>query len=173
MLTAYGAYGPKKLYGKQVVGVIRSTFVIDAEGLVEKAVLQRQGHRPRRQAAARPRPGLTPARPARRDERAGSRCRRGRRCPPAHGDVVLRPFEPGDVALVRELSTDPYVPAGQHAPAVGHRGAGRGVDRRNRGRWADGVGYSFAVAEAATGAAVGQCGLWLAELPEVRASAGT
>ncbi len=29
---------------------------------------------------------------------------------PAHGDVVLRPFTVDDVALVRELSTDPYVP---------------------------------------------------------------
>ena len=37
VLPAYGAYGPKKLYGKQVVGVIRSTFVIDAEGRIEKA----------------------------------------------------------------------------------------------------------------------------------------
>ena len=37
VLGAYGAYGPKKLYGKEVVGVIRSTFVVDAEGLVEKA----------------------------------------------------------------------------------------------------------------------------------------
>ena len=37
VLTAYGAFGPKKLYGKQVVGVIRSTFVIDAEGRIEKA----------------------------------------------------------------------------------------------------------------------------------------
>ena len=37
VLGAYGAYGPKKLYGKEVVGVIRSTFIIDAEGLVEKA----------------------------------------------------------------------------------------------------------------------------------------
>ncbi|WP_369137107.1 thioredoxin-dependent thiol peroxidase [Modestobacter versicolor] len=37
VLSAYGAYGPKKLYGKEVVGVIRSTFVIDAEGTVEKA----------------------------------------------------------------------------------------------------------------------------------------
>ena len=37
VLTAYGAYGPKKLYGKEVVGVIRSTFVIDAQGRVEKA----------------------------------------------------------------------------------------------------------------------------------------
>src|SRR3954465_11164294 len=37
VLAAYGAFGPKKLYGKDVVGVIRSTFVIDAEGRVEKA----------------------------------------------------------------------------------------------------------------------------------------
>ena len=37
VLSAYGAYGPKKLYGKEVIGVIRSTFVIDAEGRVEKA----------------------------------------------------------------------------------------------------------------------------------------
>ena len=36
-LQAYGAYGPKKLYGKEVVGVIRSTFVIDAEGRIERA----------------------------------------------------------------------------------------------------------------------------------------
>jgi peroxiredoxin Q/BCP len=36
-LTAYGAYGEKKLYGKTVVGVIRSTFVIDAGGKIELA----------------------------------------------------------------------------------------------------------------------------------------
>ncbi|CCG02114.1 thioredoxin-dependent thiol peroxidase [Blastococcus saxobsidens] len=37
VMQAYGAYGPKKLYGKEVVGVIRSTFVIDAEGRIERA----------------------------------------------------------------------------------------------------------------------------------------
>jgi len=37
VLTAYGAYGEKQLYGKTVVGVIRSTFVIDASGRVEVA----------------------------------------------------------------------------------------------------------------------------------------
>ena len=36
-LTAYGAYGEKKLYGKTVTGVIRSTVVVDAEGNVETA----------------------------------------------------------------------------------------------------------------------------------------
>ena len=37
VLKAYGAYGPKKLYGKEVVGVIRSTFIVDAEGRIESA----------------------------------------------------------------------------------------------------------------------------------------
>ena len=38
VLTAYGAYGDKQLYGKTVTGVIRSTFVIDPEGRIEKAM---------------------------------------------------------------------------------------------------------------------------------------
>lgn len=37
-LTAYGAYGEKKNYGRIVQGVIRSTFVIDAEGRIEHAL---------------------------------------------------------------------------------------------------------------------------------------
>ena len=35
--TAFGAYGEKKLYGKVVTGIIRSTFVIDTEGRIELA----------------------------------------------------------------------------------------------------------------------------------------
>lgn len=38
VLEAYGAYGEKKLYGKTVVGVIRSTFVIGTDGTLEKAM---------------------------------------------------------------------------------------------------------------------------------------
>lgn len=37
VLAAYGAYGEKKLYGKTVVGVIRSTIVVDPDGKVELA----------------------------------------------------------------------------------------------------------------------------------------
>jgi peroxiredoxin Q/BCP len=37
VLAAYGAYGEKMNYGKTIMGVIRSTFVIDAEGTIEKA----------------------------------------------------------------------------------------------------------------------------------------
>ena len=36
VLTAYGAYGEKQMYGKTVTGVIRSTFVIDEDGRVER-----------------------------------------------------------------------------------------------------------------------------------------
>jgi peroxiredoxin Q/BCP len=33
---AYGAFGEKLMYGRKVKGMIRSTFVIDAEGIVRK-----------------------------------------------------------------------------------------------------------------------------------------
>jgi len=38
VLTAYGAFGEKMNYGKTIMGVIRSTFVIDADGKIEKAL---------------------------------------------------------------------------------------------------------------------------------------
>lgn len=37
VLRAYGAYGEKTMYGKKTVGVIRSTFVVDADGRVDRA----------------------------------------------------------------------------------------------------------------------------------------
>jgi len=36
-LSAYGAYGEKMMYGKKTTGVIRSTFVVGADGKIEKA----------------------------------------------------------------------------------------------------------------------------------------
>lgn len=38
VMTSYGAFGEKKLYGKVVQGVIRSTFVVDEEGTIEHAM---------------------------------------------------------------------------------------------------------------------------------------
>ena len=35
---AYGAYGEKSLYGKKVVGVLRSTFVVDEDGVILHAL---------------------------------------------------------------------------------------------------------------------------------------
>ena len=37
MLTAWGAYGEKMMYGKTVQGVIRSTFVVDEKGKIAVA----------------------------------------------------------------------------------------------------------------------------------------
>ncbi|MET7765588.1 thioredoxin-dependent thiol peroxidase [Streptomyces sp. NPDC005355] len=38
VLEAYGAFGEKKLYGKTVTGVIRSTVIVDEQGKVERAL---------------------------------------------------------------------------------------------------------------------------------------
>ena len=38
VMRAYGAYGEKKMYGKTVEGVIRSTFVVDENGRIERAM---------------------------------------------------------------------------------------------------------------------------------------
>ncbi|ORV14114.1 thioredoxin-dependent thiol peroxidase [Mycobacterium celatum] len=37
VLTAWGAYGLKKLYGRETQGVIRSTFVVDEKGKIAVA----------------------------------------------------------------------------------------------------------------------------------------
>jgi peroxiredoxin Q/BCP len=37
VMTTYGAYGEKMMYGKKVTGVIRSTFVIGPRGTIERA----------------------------------------------------------------------------------------------------------------------------------------
>ncbi|MFC6017841.1 thioredoxin-dependent thiol peroxidase [Plantactinospora solaniradicis] len=46
VLTAYGAYGQKQSYGRTITGVIRSTFVIDEEGRIERALynVKAKGH---------------------------------------------------------------------------------------------------------------------------------
>jgi len=36
MLTAYGAWGEKSLYGRKFMGVIRKTFLIDAKGRIAR-----------------------------------------------------------------------------------------------------------------------------------------
>jgi len=38
VLTAWGAFGEKKMYGKTVTGVIRSTFVVGPDGTLDEAL---------------------------------------------------------------------------------------------------------------------------------------
>ncbi|MGH9020937.1 MAG: peroxiredoxin [Acidimicrobiales bacterium] len=53
VMSAYGAWGDKVLYGKSVVGVIRSTFIIGPTGKVERAWyhVRADGHADRVRAA--------------------------------------------------------------------------------------------------------------------------
>jgi [ribosomal protein S5]-alanine N-acetyltransferase len=92
--------------------------------------------------------------------------------PPAHGPVVLREFTEADLPMVLDLATDPYLPGIGTLPAHATEEEGLAWIERNRGRWAEGRGFSFAVAEAATDRAVGGLGVWLAELAAGRAELG-
>ena len=92
--------------------------------------------------------------------------------PPAHGPVVLREATPADLPMALDLATDPYVPLIGTLPGHATEEEALAWIERNRRRWAEGRGFSFAVAEAATGRAVGQLGLWLTELPKGRAEIG-
>jgi RimJ/RimL family protein N-acetyltransferase len=96
--------------------------------------------------------------------------------PPARidgGAVVLRPFADQDVPLVVAVVTDPLIPLITTVPTSGStRDAQAYIDRQN-GRFAEGIGYSFAIADAASDGAVGQIGLWTRDADRTgRASIG-
>ena len=38
IMNDYGVWGEKKLYGKSYMGVIRTTFIIDGNGIIEKII---------------------------------------------------------------------------------------------------------------------------------------
>lgn len=85
---------------------------------------------------------------------------------------MLREFVDDDVRLAVEFGTDPYIPLIGSLPA--HPTADQALEwvRRQRGRLAEGSGYSLAIAESANGRAVGAIGLWLRDLPAGRGSVG-
>jgi ribosomal-protein-alanine N-acetyltransferase len=92
--------------------------------------------------------------------------------PVAYGPVVLRAFSALDVPMAMELSTDPYVPLIGSLPANASQQEAQDWVDRQRGRLAEGVGFSFAIAESDTDRAVGGIGLWLAHLAQGRAMVG-
>ncbi|WP_026875802.1 GNAT family N-acetyltransferase [Jiangella gansuensis] len=92
--------------------------------------------------------------------------------PPTYGSVVLREFTDDDLHLAVELGTDPYVPLIGSLPAFPSAQQALAWIHRQRNRLAEGAGYSFAVADAGSGTAVGAIGLWLQNLPAGRATAG-
>ena len=90
----------------------------------------------------------------------------------AAGPFTLRPFAMSDLGLVGEAAQDPYIPLVTTVPAQPTVDGGRAFIERQWGRARSGQGYSLAIADAATGRAVGQIGLWLRNTGEGRASIG-
>lgn len=92
--------------------------------------------------------------------------------PPQFDGVRLRQFEERDVEMVMDLASDPYVPLIGSLPAHATREEALGYIQRQRGRLAEGAGFSFCAATTRDDAAVGGVGLWLRELDVGRGSAG-
>jgi RimJ/RimL family protein N-acetyltransferase len=87
--------------------------------------------------------------------------------------IVLRPYAPADLELVRSASADPQIPSITSVPAVYDDEAGRAFIERQHRRAIDGDGFSFVIAEeTAPAAGVGSMGLWLHEIESGRASVG-
>ena len=92
--------------------------------------------------------------------------------PPTYGSVVLREFTDDDVHLAVELGNDPYIPLIGSLPAFPTTQQALEWIHRQRGRLAEGIGLSFAVADAESDKAVGAIGLWLQNLSAGRATVG-
>jgi ribosomal-protein-alanine N-acetyltransferase len=84
----------------------------------------------------------------------------------------LRPFEMTDMDLVREASSDPYIPLITSVPAVFSEGEGVAFIERQWSRARLGQGYPFVIADMATDRGVGVIGLMLCNFDEGRASIG-
>ena len=91
---------------------------------------------------------------------------------PSCGAVELREYRAGDVAMVQELTRDPC--AALIAKLSEHATETEALEyvHRQRGRLAEGVGFSFVIADAATDDALGGIALWLRNINEGRASLG-
>jgi ribosomal-protein-alanine N-acetyltransferase len=89
------------------------------------------------------------------------------------GPVRLRPFAAADLSLVRQATSDPYIPTITSVPRVYSDKEGRAFIARQHSRSDGGHGYPFVIAEASDPTrGLGGLGLWLREIEEGRASIG-
>ncbi|AOS61939.1 GNAT family N-acetyltransferase [Actinoalloteichus hymeniacidonis] len=91
---------------------------------------------------------------------------------PTFGRVRLRAFQERDVAMLRDMSTDPYVPTIGTLPADADEADALAFIERQRQRLTTRTGYSFCIADATTDAALGNAGLHLTQIATGRATAG-
>lgn len=89
-----------------------------------------------------------------------------------HGPVVLRAFESRDAALVQATASDELIPLITTVPVSGTHEDALAFIARQHDRLFTRTGYSFAIADAVSGEAVGQIGLWLRDIEQGRASTG-
>lgn len=89
----------------------------------------------------------------------------------AGGGFTFRPWRLSDLELVREASTDDYIPLITTVPSPYSEPAGVAFIERQWGRAATRVGYPFVIVSG-DGCPVGNVGLWLKDLERGRASLG-
>jgi ribosomal-protein-alanine N-acetyltransferase len=91
----------------------------------------------------------------------------------AAGDrFVLRAWELGDLPLVREASSDDYIPLITTVPSTYSPAAGEAFIRRQWERASTGAGYPFVIVRIEDRRPLGMVGLWLTDRGEGRASLG-
>lgn len=91
----------------------------------------------------------------------------------AAGDrFVLRAWELGDLPLVREASSDEYIPLITTVPMSYSPAAGEAFVRRQWERASTGGGYPFVIVRIQDGRPLGTVGLWVRDRGEGRASLG-
>lgn len=84
----------------------------------------------------------------------------------------MREFTDDDVHLAFELGDDPYIPLTGSLPALPTEQQSLEWIHRQRGRFTEGQGLSFAIADAESDSAVGAIGLWLQNMSAGRATVG-
>ena len=90
----------------------------------------------------------------------------------AAGDFVLRPWRLDDLPLVREASSDPYIPLLTTVPAVYSDDAGERFVERQWQRAREGTGYPFVIADRPTDRPLGVMSLRMKDAADGRASIG-
>ena len=86
--------------------------------------------------------------------------------------VRLRPWRDEDASLVVSVALDPLIPLVTTVPASGSAQDVAAYVARQQRRLADGVGFSFVIADLASDEPVGSIGLWTRDLDAGRASTG-